>query len=455
NMQLAVALYHNDVDDDDELEFRKGDILTVLIENPKGFDGWWLCKHKNKCGLCPENRLKLIQNTTSSSIPSNDFVNCCSRLSTISMYDSLSNSYDKAPSESSLNRNYDNREKSDFICNIKSFDSSPDSSSRSSGIYSANDPHLSSSSSVEFFASINNDQSLSLLDLNQLENSFRKLSIHSLIIDKYRQLISKTNNNTILNSFITECYLFLQNYGCLLDRYTYKLIKETFLYDLEHKKKRIIQSSTKIIQLIKLIIDLRLKENSPKNNSTISNDVFKKLHLKPIDEKLTALPKTQVNGNLSNKNQRSHIENSKIPLSNFLTESSSNNKLNHSVDPLIKCYYRHINQQIDLIIRRYSYLLDSEYTTSSFITEGKALVVAGHKLVFVLETLHEHLHQIQTPLIHLTTQLCETLTNSIQLLKQFSQQNCTNIQKLMIQFKQDIKMIMNIVKRIKQNCSLA
>ncbi len=79
-MQLAVALYNNTVDDDDELEFRKGDILTVLIENPNGFDGWWLCKHKDKCGLCPGNRLQLIQNTDSSRIKQS-----CSRFSTASV----------------------------------------------------------------------------------------------------------------------------------------------------------------------------------------------------------------------------------------------------------------------------------------------------------------------------------------------------------------------------------
>ena len=61
-MPLAVALYHNDVDDEDELEFRKGDILTVLIENPNGLYGWWLCELNGKCGLCPGNRLKLITN---------------------------------------------------------------------------------------------------------------------------------------------------------------------------------------------------------------------------------------------------------------------------------------------------------------------------------------------------------------------------------------------------------
>jgi enhancer-of-filamentation protein 1 len=71
-MQLAVALYNNNVDDEDELEFRKGDVLTVLIENPNGLNGWWLCEYKGKCGLCPGNRLKLISNTTSSMIKSNE-----------------------------------------------------------------------------------------------------------------------------------------------------------------------------------------------------------------------------------------------------------------------------------------------------------------------------------------------------------------------------------------------
>jgi hypothetical protein len=96
-------------------------------------------------------------------------------------------------------------------------------------------------------------------------------------------------------------------------------------------------------------------------------------------------------------------------------------------------------------------------TISLLITEGKALVVAGHKLIFVLETLHEHLrhtskfHQIQTPLSHLTTQLCDSLTSFIRLLKQLS--NCSNLQKLIIQFQHDTQIIMNIVKRIKKQCS--
>lgn len=80
-MPLAIALYNNTVDDEDELEFRKGDILTVLIENPHGLEGWWLCQHRGKCGLCPGNRLQLLSSST-------DQDDCCqfpSRLSTASV----------------------------------------------------------------------------------------------------------------------------------------------------------------------------------------------------------------------------------------------------------------------------------------------------------------------------------------------------------------------------------
>ncbi|UJR23036.1 hypothetical protein I4U23_026062 [Adineta vaga] len=448
-MQLAVALYNNDVDDEDELEFRKGDILTVLIENPNGFDGWWLCKHKNKYGLCPENRLKLVQNSTSSSTEPNDFVQYYSRLSTLSMYDSL---YNQQASDASSNHDYDNQEKSDFISDMKSFDSSPETSSRSSGIYSANDPHFSSSSSIDFYTTTTSNETLSLFDLTQLQTSFKQLSIRSLLLDKYRQLISKTNTESMINSFITECYLFLQNYGCLLDRHTYRSIKETFLYEIEHKKKRVIQSSTKIIQLIKLTIELRLNERT-QPSSSISNDVFKKLHLEPIEEMTTSLLTTQFYRNHGNKT-------SQTLSSDFLTPASSYKSINQddqssTSNPLIKCYYRHINEQIDSILKRYSHLLENEQSTSLVVREGKGLVVAGHKLIFVLETLHEHIQQIQTPLISLTTKLCQSLTNSIQLLKQISQHNCTNLSKLLIRFKQDIQMIIDIVKKIQQNCTLS
>lgn len=130
-------------------------------------------------------------------------------------------------------------------------------------------------------------------------------------------------------------------------------------------------------------------------------------------------------------------------------------------DPLIKCYHRHIREHISTISTRYSRLCQLNQTqidpnkNLSLINESKALIVAGHKLVFVLETLHDHMERstnnqpTQTPLIHLTGQLSDALASFIRSLKQFSNQNCTNVEK----FQHDTKLIMNVVKRIKHQCS--
>ena len=40
---VARALYDNVAESPDELEFRKGDLLTVLEQNTAGLEGWWLC----------------------------------------------------------------------------------------------------------------------------------------------------------------------------------------------------------------------------------------------------------------------------------------------------------------------------------------------------------------------------------------------------------------------------
>jgi hypothetical protein len=168
---------------------------------------------------------------------------------------------------------------------------------------------------------------------------------------------------------------------------------------------------------------------------------------------------------------------SKTCHSNFITALKTKNKCDDydyidddystipstqiTTDPLVKCYHRHIREHISSMYTRYSRLSQLNQTsneanaTALLITEGKALIVIGHKLVFVLETLHEHLRhstkleQIQTSLIHLTRQLCDALASFVRLLKQFSNQNCTNIQK----FQHDTQMIMNLVKKIKQQCS--
>lgn len=278
------------------------------------------------------------------------------------------------------------------------------------------------------------------------------------MIDKYRQLIYRTNNESKFRSFITECHFFLQNYGYLLDRYTYRLIKENLLVELDQPNKQRILLATKIVQLI----DVQLKEK-PSSLSFLPNDVFKKLHLEPIEE----IPNEKLSLSRStmdiSRQPRTQMKTSKTCHSNFLTSSSFHKSDDYdyiddddySLNPLIKCYYRHAHEQIDLILKRYSHLFENEKKISQLVIEGKALVVAGHKLVFVLETLHEHLQQIQTSLMHLTTQLCEALTNLIQLLKRFSQQNGTNTSKLITHFRQNVRMIMNIVKKVKQQCSLS
>ena len=186
----------------------------------------------------------------------------------------------------------------------------------------------------------------------------------------------------------------------------------------------------------------------------------------------TSVSTTQIYGNFQNKksNQinRPHLTTSKTCHSNFLLDSNSNQSddydyIDHdyttsvSKDPLIKCYYRHIREHISTMSTRYTHLLKLNQinSTSLLVTEGKALIVAGHKLVFVLETLHEHLRNttkfqhIQSPLINLTRELCDSLSTFIRLLKQFSNQNSINIKK----FQYDTQIIMNIVKKIQQQCT--
>uniref|UniRef100_UPI00358F2302 breast cancer anti-estrogen resistance protein 1 isoform X5 n=1 Tax=Myxine glutinosa TaxID=7769 RepID=UPI00358F2302 len=57
---LAKALYDNVSESPDELEFRKGDIVTVLEQNAGGLHGWWLCSLHGRQGIAPGNRLRLL-----------------------------------------------------------------------------------------------------------------------------------------------------------------------------------------------------------------------------------------------------------------------------------------------------------------------------------------------------------------------------------------------------------
>ncbi|XP_026117102.1 cas scaffolding protein family member 4-like [Carassius auratus] len=54
---FARALYDNTAETEDELAFRKGDIVTVLEKNVGGSIGWWKCSLLERQGLAPANRL--------------------------------------------------------------------------------------------------------------------------------------------------------------------------------------------------------------------------------------------------------------------------------------------------------------------------------------------------------------------------------------------------------------
>lgn len=56
----ARAVYHNIAESPDELEFHKGDIVTVIEQNTGGLEGWWLCSLNGRQGIAPGNRLRVI-----------------------------------------------------------------------------------------------------------------------------------------------------------------------------------------------------------------------------------------------------------------------------------------------------------------------------------------------------------------------------------------------------------
>jgi enhancer of filamentation 1 len=62
----AKAIYDNIAESVDELAFRRGEILDVVEQNADGLEGWWLCSLRGRVGLCPGNRLRVIDFETSS-----------------------------------------------------------------------------------------------------------------------------------------------------------------------------------------------------------------------------------------------------------------------------------------------------------------------------------------------------------------------------------------------------
>ncbi|XP_014243174.1 breast cancer anti-estrogen resistance protein 1 [Cimex lectularius] len=66
NFQLCTALYDNIADSPDELSFKADDILIVIEQDTHGHDGWWVCMHKGRQGICPKNRLRLLSDAEQS-----------------------------------------------------------------------------------------------------------------------------------------------------------------------------------------------------------------------------------------------------------------------------------------------------------------------------------------------------------------------------------------------------
>ncbi len=60
--QFAFALYENQAESEDELTFRKNDILQILQRDYLGMEGWWLCSltRTGFTGLAAGNRLRPI-----------------------------------------------------------------------------------------------------------------------------------------------------------------------------------------------------------------------------------------------------------------------------------------------------------------------------------------------------------------------------------------------------------
>uniref|UniRef100_X2B2Y2 SH3 domain-containing protein n=1 Tax=Capitella teleta TaxID=283909 RepID=X2B2Y2_CAPTE len=54
---MAKAVYDNLSETPDELAFRRGEVLTVIEQEPNDLQGWWLCSIRGKRGIVPANRL--------------------------------------------------------------------------------------------------------------------------------------------------------------------------------------------------------------------------------------------------------------------------------------------------------------------------------------------------------------------------------------------------------------
>jgi len=58
--EKAIALFNTVADNEDELTFSKGDVLTILDQDTE-YEDWWLCELNGETGIAPVNRLKIIE----------------------------------------------------------------------------------------------------------------------------------------------------------------------------------------------------------------------------------------------------------------------------------------------------------------------------------------------------------------------------------------------------------
>ncbi|KAF7256764.1 hypothetical protein EG68_06157 [Paragonimus skrjabini miyazakii] len=57
---LARALYNNEAEFPSELAFHRGEVVTVLERDPKGYEGWWICSLNGQLGIVPGNRFEIL-----------------------------------------------------------------------------------------------------------------------------------------------------------------------------------------------------------------------------------------------------------------------------------------------------------------------------------------------------------------------------------------------------------
>ncbi|CAF0930283.1 unnamed protein product, partial [Didymodactylos carnosus] len=595
-------------DEEDELEFRKGEILNVLIENPNGLMGWMLCEKNGQCGICPGNRLRLLSSittpTTSTTMNNSRNKNIISSKSMSSRSSSSSssqvyeyviplNQYRSEYDMPSIQYDYDipiSAHENDYdiprtatITETKKIESdspttlnsSSESSSRSSGIYStstSNPTDISKCSSQYSLIQRSKSSDTYITDkipLDEFPAQFRKLSIRSLLPDKFRELLlvcdellqsSSTKFDqfskltTICFEYCENGYQFLSEYGCLFDRHTYKQFKD-ILIKIEHSLSQFQQNlrennnvndelisqikyfstlSKDMFNLIRSTIELKIKQKHD-SISTIPIETLKKLNLKPIatnydengeDDNKQLQLQSSVSMNsvydtidnsktdsssivnstrpLLNNSKTCHVnlsnENSYYPITSTTSSTSTSHDKKRLTDTydyieddystttsetdtpsqssdLLKYYYRHINEQIDLMKLRYDKLIkrtkrrdglvDSSYDNCYYSTtvidrskqltldEAKKFIVGGHKLVFVIETLQQYAAgSTNTNILSiLLTELCDSLANVVLFIKQIvNSSDGDNKQQIVNDdFKQKAQQVMNIVTKIKQH----